>query len=440
MTKLQNSSEPETSTRRRAPLLAGTAVAVCLGVTALATGPASAGEVDDLRAENVALEARLEALATDMDVLRAQVAANRVAAEEATEAAESVAAVPQSVVTSGNPDTSLSISGQVNRMVLYADDGNQSRFFHADNDKSSTRIRFQGKRKMDEEWSAGTNIEVQFESNASGDVTIDQNTSVIDNNSFTERKLEVYVASDRLGKLWLGQGDTASNGTAEVDLSGTTVISSSDIVTIANEVDFVLSGTAGTSSGDDPGDLYSNNDGLSRDDRIRYDTPSFAGFKLSTSWVDGDEWDIAARYGRDYDGFNVALGASYWDSSPTNGLTGLSMSGSVKADFGTSLTGTWSQADSDAVGRDTETFWFAKLGHQWSPFDIGSTAVSASYANTDDQEANGKGGDYMDIAFVQKINSLGTELYGMIGQFEPNVPGAQLEALTVGGAGARVKF
>jgi hypothetical protein len=116
------------------------------------------------------------------------------------------------------------------------------------------------------------------------------------------------------------------------------------------------------------------------------------------------------------------------------------MSGSVKADFGTSLTGTWSQADSDAVGRDTETFWFAKLGHEWSPCDIGSTAVSASYANADDQEANGKGGDYMDVAFVQKIDDLGTELYGMIGQFEPDVPGVQLEALTVGGAGARVKF
>ena len=67
--KFQNSSKPETGTRRRARLLTGTAVAFCLGVTALAAGPATAGEVDDLRAENAALEARLEALATDMDVI-----------------------------------------------------------------------------------------------------------------------------------------------------------------------------------------------------------------------------------------------------------------------------------------------------------------------------------------------------------------------------------
>jgi len=39
-------------------------------------------------------------------------------------------------------------------------------------------------------------------------------------NNFTERKLEIYFDSKRLGRLWLGQGDTASNGTSEVDLSG----------------------------------------------------------------------------------------------------------------------------------------------------------------------------------------------------------------------------
>jgi len=37
-------------------------------------------------------------------------------------------------------------------------------------------------------------------------------------NNFTERKLEIYFDSKRLGRLWLGQGDTASNGTSEVDL------------------------------------------------------------------------------------------------------------------------------------------------------------------------------------------------------------------------------
>ena len=423
--------------RARATLMGGVAALALIGGGALFADPAAAGEIDDLRAENAALRAQLEQLATDVDVLKAQVAANRAATAEASEKA---GGVPQSVVTSGNDKVSLSVSGQVNRMVLYADDGNQSRFFHSDNDNSSTRIRFQGKTKMDEEWSAGTNIEVQFESNSSADVTIDQNTAALDDNSFTERKLELYFQSKRLGKLSIGQGSSASDGTSEVDLSGTTVASKSEVMTMGKEIDFVTVGSNGTSSGDDPGDLFDHHDGLSRDDRLRYDTPTFAGAKLSTSWVDGDEWDVALRYGRDFEGAEIALAGSYWDSTPTNGLTGVSLSGSIKADFGTSLTGTWAQADSETAGRDTETFWYAKLGHQWSPFDIGKTAVSVSYANSEDQEANGKGGDYMDVAVVQKIDGLGAEIYGMIGQFDPDVPGADLEDLTVGGAGARVKF
>ena len=65
---------------------------------------------------------------------------------------------------------------------------------------------------------------------------------------------------------------------------------------------------------------------LSRDDRLRYDTPSFAGFMLSTSWVDGDELDVALRYGREFNGTEVAAAPSYWDAGPTDGKTGFSSS------------------------------------------------------------------------------------------------------------------
>lgn len=43
------------------------------------------------------------------------------------------------------------------------------------------------------------------------------------------RKIEAYAKSKKFGSLALGQGDMASNGSAEEDLSGTSVISYSQV-------------------------------------------------------------------------------------------------------------------------------------------------------------------------------------------------------------------
>ena len=393
------------------------------------------GPVDPI-SENKELQRRIQDLSQELQILKKIVVQNQQAVTEAT----ANSGAPEKMVTSGSKDVSFSISGQVNRMAMYADDGDESRWFHTDNDNSSTRIRFKGKAKLDDEWSAGTNIEVQFESNSSADVTIDQNAAVIGSDSFTERKLELFFDSKRLGKLSFGQGDTASNGTAETDLSGTTIASKSDLAALGKKIAFTLSGTQGTSSGTVVGDMFSNHDGLSRDDRLRYDTPSFSGAKLSTSWVDGDEWDVALRYGREFDGVEVALAGSYWDAGPTGQFNGLSTSGSVLLPFGTSLTLAYALRDSETVGRDDETFVYAKLGQQFKVTSLGKTAVSIDYAMTTDQRVNNDEGTGISLAAVQKIDKLGAELYGVARQYDVDIPNVSTESVVVGGFGARVKF
>lgn len=417
--------------------------AVLLGTTALAaslavSSPAKADDVSDLKAENQALRSEVDNLAQEIGILKNMVVENHNTAQAAVKAAEN--SVPQKVVTSGKEKVSLSISGQVNRMMLFGDDGNQARWFNADNDRSSTRVRFKGKAKMDEEWSAGTNIEVQFESNSTADVTIDQENAALDNNSFTERKLELYFESEQFGKLSIGQGDTASNGTAETDLSGTGVISGADYHVLAKEMDFVLSGTNGTSTGDDPGDLFDNFDGLSRDDRLRYDTPSFGGVKLSASWADGDKRDVAVRFGRKYEGMEVAAAASYWDKEPSNQEDGYSLSGSIKADMGVSLSAAYSEKDFKAENRNSAEFWWAKVGHQWKVLEAGKSAVSFAYSETEEQDANNSSGAYWELAGVQKIDGLGAEIYAVYSQFDADIPNEPSDEITVGGIGARIKF
>ena len=46
-----------------------------------------------------------------------------------------------------------------------------------------------------------------------------------------------------------------------------------------------------------------------RRNRVRYDTPTFAGFTASASWGEDDDYDIALRYAKEFNGLRVAAAA-----------------------------------------------------------------------------------------------------------------------------------
>lgn len=205
--------------RKTHVLCAVSAIAMAAGMATSASAQSNA----DLMAELKRMQAR-------MSQLEAQVAAAEARANEATataakaqQTAETNAATVasagagettlSSLVSSGDTGARLSISGQVNRAAMFYDDGNDADVRFVDNDNSSTRIRLIAEGDVDEDLTIGSNIEVQFRSNSSADIQQKDGGSVIKNNSFTERKLEVYFVSDTYGKLSLGQGDTASNST-----------------------------------------------------------------------------------------------------------------------------------------------------------------------------------------------------------------------------------
>jgi hypothetical protein len=100
------------------------------------------------------------------------------------------------------------------------------------------------------------------------------------------------------GRVTVGYGDTASNSTSEVDLSGTTVIGFSEVEDLAGGI--LFRDKNGELSDTTIGNVFDNLDGLGRDDRIRYDSPSFTGVKFSTSAVADNRWDAAIRYGGDF--------------------------------------------------------------------------------------------------------------------------------------------
>lgn len=121
----------------------------------------------------------------------------------------------------------FAISGQINRAALYADDGHTAKWFFVDNDNSSTRFRFTGSNDFEKDWKVGIVWEVEMQSNPSNNMNMDLTGDTTDVH-FDERKMEFWVGN-AWGKAWLGQGDMASNGTSEVDLSGTDVAAYSSV-------------------------------------------------------------------------------------------------------------------------------------------------------------------------------------------------------------------
>ena len=185
-------------------------------------------------------------------------------------------------LSSGQPKVKLQIYGKINKAMMWADDGVTSRAMAVDNDISGSRFGFIASAPVNEMVSFGAKMEYEFQSNASNNMSL--HTGAGDTGqgqtNFSERVAEVTVTHKTLGKLSLGQGPTASDGTAEVDLSGTSIASNSvSFNGIGGGIQFRNERTRAVLVSN--GSVFTNIDGLSRNDRIRYDSPTFAGFSLA---------------------------------------------------------------------------------------------------------------------------------------------------------------
>ena len=105
----------------------------------------------------------------------------------------------------------LSLSGQMNRALLWGDDGLASKLHQVDNNNSSTRFRIVGEAMPLEGTTAGMNLETEIRPNSSATQTLTQNlpqpASAV---TFTIRQAEAYVANPDFGEVRLGFGSTAS--------------------------------------------------------------------------------------------------------------------------------------------------------------------------------------------------------------------------------------
>lgn len=317
------------------------------------------------------------------------------------------------VVNAGKSEVTL--SGQINRAIWYADDGIDTNTSFVDNDVSSSRFRIKAKRSLDNGLKFGTQIELEIPSNFSTDATIDQDSA--QGFEIGERKIEAYIESST-GRLWLGQGDTASNGTSESDLSGVRVISTAELHKMGGSLTFRCANTHDPACDEQGflqgkssiGKVFDDFDGLSRQDRIRYDTPDMGGLKLSASAMDGEAWDIAAKYKNKFDGLKVKAAVGYAVGRDLKSFEDQISGSFAIAHSGLSLTLGAAQRNFDLEGREDGLFYYGKLGYEVKNA-MGSTALAIDYGVTEHESQNDDEATTYGAFVVQKFKDVGTEFY-----------------------------
>lgn len=382
---------------------------------------------------------------------------------------ERVAVLEATTARKGNRKVSLTIYGQVNHALMAWDNGVDSDVYVVDNDNSSSRFGFKGKAKIDSDWSAGYKIEIEVESASSVGVAEDDDDA--GGGSLGLRKSYLYIKSKTFGKVSLGLGSVATDDiTHDTFLSGTTKILQPDIKYIR---DFNVINSAGASQGFDWGELcgadVADNDQCfdigGRQDSIRYDTPTVAGFKLSAAWGEDDFWDVALRYKGHFQDIKLAaaVGYSEWDGSDAPGKSGGSAveetSFAASASIVHTPTGLFVNAsyrnidvDFGATSAESDNYFIqGGIKQKWNT--LGATTFWGEYSNSEDglltsnELTNATASEYQrwGLGVAQNIDTAAMQIYALYQHHEADVDVngvalADLEDFDVFVAGAVIKF
>ena len=353
------------------------------------------------------------------------------------------APVSAGVVSNGQSKVGLKIYGKINKVLLWADDGQSSRALVADMDMSGSRFGMAATAPVNEMVTFGAQMEYEFRSNRTGAVTLHTGAGDqgVGDTNFVERVAEVTATHKTLGKLSLGQGPTSADGTTEVDLSGTTAATYSGHMGHLGSVMFRNETTGATIA--NIGSAFSNMDGLGRNDRIRYDSPNLAGFALATSYISGGMGDVALRYNGQWGRVKASAAAGYYNQSGTSAANEGGYTGSASLLDASGLNFTLSHAKimrkSGSTNPDADQV-FGKIGYMAKIFGAGGTNFSVDYGKVDNLNGRATDGKTYAIAVQQNFKDIGADAYISYRNWSYDAVGVNAEDIRMIMTGLQVQF
>jgi len=264
---------------------------------------------------------------------------------------ERIADLEATTVRKNKRNITITISGQVNKELLWWDDGAARRADIVENNASPTRLRFEGSAKINPTLNAGYVIEMGFGTEA-GSRRVDQIqamrgqvermvnaqngvNSLGADGFFTVRYNYIYLKDAKLGEVRLGHLNSISGEVFGLDLSGATGLTApfqfelqgGGLYMRRSDVQgngaLVITRPANAANGQSTfsgastirwanvlGDTQQARDGW-RSDQIRYETPTFMGFAVSGSYSSENLIDVGAKFANEFNGLRVAAGIGY---------------------------------------------------------------------------------------------------------------------------------
>ena len=350
------------------------------------------------------------------------------------------------------------IYGQVNKGIMFYDDGQSTEFNVVDNNNARTKFGFSGEQALDNGLTASVLFEVDAVSNNSNAITQQPNgtittasTSSSSGGTLTEGVARVGLAGD-WGALFVGQQDTAIDDSFYHDLAGANDVMTNGFASHGGGLQFrttatgkalqTLSGTAVTAS-----NLALGFDGgIEQQDSLRYNSPSFNGFNFSVSGSQGGDIDTNFRYNGKHDAIEVdgAIGIGFENSgTSTTGSANLesttSGSLSVKHDGGLAATvAYYTQSYKNlSVGAEEPSGSYFKVGYAWDDMEVAADYAATEggiVASTTKHELTSFG------LAAQKNLGNGVSLSGLYRNYDADITGTPTEGIDVFALNLKVVF
>ena len=244
-------------------------------------------------------------------------------------------------------NAAVKITGQVHQAVILSSDLDDIEV--VDNNHSGSRFRFVGSKKLSNGLTAGFRYELQAQ---------DNNSTTREDALISEVRVSDVYVSGSFGKLAIGKGAGAADGTFE----------SHGI--LGHYLGQDLTWLAINPTLDNP-IAYRSVDGTSRENRVRYDSPNFNGFKVALSVDNGGRNEAAIHYNGKVAGGKLRARAGTVSEEDVT-----SYSIAYKTSFGLGLGYSYGERDTDAF--DTE--WVNVT------YQIGK--LTASYGTGEDSNNN----------------------------------------------------
>ncbi|MDE0702182.1 MAG: hypothetical protein OXH59_00490 [Rhodospirillaceae bacterium] len=328
-------------------------------------------------------------------------------------------------IQSGNSRVKVSIYGQVNRAIRFASTGDETEITSVDNDGSSSRIGIRAVGKVNANTTIGAWHELEWQENRRSG-TGETSSNGVANSRVRARHVDLWLDNKDMGKISMGHGSIAGDASGLLELTGVSHVfgfagaNGTDGVGADASVKVHSGGGAdgvestmdvrGKARGFRPFNFFG-----ARENRLRLDTPSLMGARLSASYNESNGWSVGLRYAGSPGGakdFTVLFGAGYRKNDLDKGAaveSAFAVSGGIKHSSGFNLSGSY-DADGDERSNGSKmSQWGVSGGWSGKVNDLGGTSLGIGY-NSSKDGLEGSAQQYW-VAINQRIDAAAADVY-----------------------------